>query len=556
MMNGPNSRSEVRNYRAIADAYVLSVLDGTISACKWIKLAAQRYLDNQSLLNDEVGSRACSFIEKLPHVKGRWAARKEKLHLQPWQVWIVFSIFGTLNTDGLRRYRQAYICVPRKNGKSPLAAGIGLYMLGADGEEGCEVYCGATKEKQAWEVFRPAKRMVERTEGLRKALGVTVHASVIRQERTDSRFQPVIGSPGDGPSPHLGICDEFHEATDSTLYDAFHTGMVGREQPLLLTITTAGVNLSSPCCDLQGQAQKVLQGALDDPSWFVAIYTIDDGDDWTSEAALVKANPNYGVSVDPKTLAHDQKIAVANSAKANIFKTKHLDVWCGASVSWTNMVQWAACEDAALKEDDFLGCDCFGAIDLASKIDLAATLKLFRKEDHYYIFPRFYLPADRAQEPECQHYQWWVADGHLIATEGNVIDFTRIRDDMRADIGRFSIRQCAFDPWNAVQMAQELEPNPDPHNPLMVEVPQTVKNLSDPMKQLEAAIKAGRLHHNGNPVMTWCMSNVVAHTDANENVFPRKDKPENKIDGAVALINAFGRAILNVEICEPTISLL
>jgi phage terminase large subunit-like protein len=486
----------------------------------------------------------CKFIELLPHVKGRWAAHSERLVLQPWQVFILCSLFGWVHrVSGLRKYREAYICVPRKNGKSPLAAGLGLFMLCADGEYGAEVYCGATSLEQALEVFRPAKQMDERTPELVEAYGLQINAESLVLPANGSRFLPVVGKPGDGAAPSCGIADEFHEASDASLYDCLKTGMIGREQPLLLVITTAGFNTASPCHDLQTQAQKVLDGSLQDDQLFSVIYTLDEGENWASEDALHKANPNYGISVNAEQLRHDQQIAVGNAAKANTFKTKHLNIWCNASVAWLNMQAWAACEQHE-PPANLTDSDCFIGLDLASKIDCAVAVKLFRKQidgqDHYFVVPRIYLPADRALAPGCQHYQAWVADGHLIATPGNVIDYGCILADLQADATQYHVRQLGFDPWNATDITQRFAAATSVQ---IVEVPQTVRNLSDPMKQLQALVLAGRLHHRGNPVLTWMLANVVAHTDANDNIFPRKDHVENKIDAAVALIIALSRAL-------------
>lgn len=548
-------KSKDNPYTKSALKYARDVTSGKILACKWVRLACQRHLDDLEKaksksypyrFDPELAARVCTFIEQLPHVKGRWAARRERLKLQPWQIFILSCLFGWVFRDtGLRRYRQAYVCVPRKNGKSPMAAGIGLYMLACDNEAGAEVYCGATSEKQAWEVFKPAREMAQRTPEMLSALGVDVHAKSLTVAGNGSKFEPVIGRPGDGAAPSLGICDEFHEAVNADLFDTLLTGMVGREQPLLLVITTAGTDLGSPCYDYQTHAQKVLEGTLEDEQLFAVIYGIDPEDDWTTEAALRKANPNLDVSVDLAALRHDQQIAIQNSSKANIVKTKHLNIWCNASVGWMNLVKWHTCADASLKPEQFTKSDeCWIGLDLASKIDIAATVKLFRKEVngqmHFYAMPRLYLPEERAMDPTLQVYQKWVHDGHLIATEGNVIDHRRILDDLVADASAYTIRELGFDPYNAEMLTQELRSK---SGVTTTEVPQTVKFLSEPMKQLEALVLSGRFHHDGNPVMTWCIANVVAHIDANDNIFPRKDKIENKIDGAVALIIALSRAL-------------
>jgi phage terminase large subunit-like protein len=533
----------------IATRYAEQVTAGEIPACKWIKLACQRHLDDlgQSdfpfIYDEAKANRACTFIELLPHTKGRWAAKRELLKLQPWQCFIVGSLFGWVSREtGYRRFREAYICVPRKNGKSPLAAAIGLYMLTADGEAGAEVYCGATSEKQALEVFRPAKLMAQKTRDLRKYLGVEVNARSLTVESTGSRFEPVIGKPGDGASVSLGIADEFHQADDSVLYDVFKTGMVGRTQPLLLVITTAGFSIASPCHDLQITAQQVLEGTIIDEQLFVVIYTTDL--DWTSEAALWEANPNLGVSVSLEALLHDQKQAIQNAGKQGTFRTKHLNHWMTANAAFFNMVAWNAAADSTLNEEEFKPDPLYIGVDLASMIDLSAEVKVYvRTLDtklHFYIFPRAYLPEDRIALPENQHYQKWAEEGYLVATDGSSLDYAKVREDLVADVTDRNVIGICYDKRYADQLMQEL-------NLLtgvtLVEVPQRTEYLSLPMKALDAAILDGRVHHPGNPVLNWCMSNVVAHLDANENVFPRKTKPEHKIDVAVALINAMNRAI-------------
>lgn len=536
--------------------YATQVVSGEILACKWIKLACQRHLDDLKKSVDDKGfpyhfseqkaQHICDFIQRLPHVKGRWAAKKQLIELQPWQYFFLAVLFGWVETGtGLRRFRQAYINVPRKNGKSPIAAGIGLYMLSADGEFGAEVYTGATTQAQAMEVFRPAKQMSERSPEMLEALGLSVHAESLTVESNGSRFQPVIGRPGDGASPSCAIVDEFHEALTPDQFDTFVTGMVGREQPLLLVITTSGTNTASPCHDYQLQAQKVLEGSFDDPTLFALIYTIDADIPWDSEEAIMMANPNIGVSVVLKTLLKEQKTAVQNAAKQNIFKTKHLNVWCNASVSWMNMEKWNTLADPTLSEDQFAGQECYIGLDLATKKDLAASVKLFRRTEedgklHYYLFPRFYIPEDQAELPECQHYQKWVHENHLIATSGNVIDFSTILDDLISDTKKFKVRELDFDQWCAEYIRQEFA---EKTAITTFDVPQTPQYLSDPALEFEALVLSGRLHHAGNPVMTWCVSNVVAKFNKHDNLELGKDRTTSKIDGVDAALNALYRML-------------
>ena len=486
----------------------------------------------------------------MPHTKGDWAlsigGRDNRIKLEPWQCFIYSAVFGWVHrSTGLRRFRIAYICIPRKNGKSILAAGTGLYMFASDAEMGSEVYAGATCQRQAWEVFRPAKQMVERTPRLKEVFGIQVGAKNLVILENGSRFEPVVRDPGDGASPSCSIVDEYHEHRTDELVDTMRTGMGARKQPLLWIITTAGINIAGPCLSLQRDVEKVLEGTIHRDELFGIIYTIDEEDDWTSEEALRKANPNFGVSVFEDFLKSEQNAAIQNSAKQNIFKTKHLNIWCGANNAWMNMQKWKAIADLTLSRDSFAGQPVWIGCDLSSSIDITAAVQVFKRElageVHYYVFGRYYLPRERAEDPEHQHYQHWLHDQQLIGLPGPTIDLNLLRRDLLHDAATYDVRAIAFDPWAAVETQQELQRELGAE--IVVSVPQQVKYLSYPMKQLEALVLEKRIHHGGSPVLTWMMSNLVAHADANDNIFPRKERPENKIDGAVALIMALSRAI-------------
>lgn len=555
----PSARTETAapafSYVATANEYAREVISGRVIACKWVQLACQRHLDDLArakrgwayAFDEAKANRVCRFIEQLPHTKAEWASRRQNIKLEPWQCFIETSIFGWVR-DNYRRFRIAYVCVPRKNGKSILAAGNGNYMFCADNEFGAEVYSGATSEKQAWEVFRPAKQMVERTQRIKEAFGIQVGAKNMAILANGSRFEPVIGKPGDGASPTCAIVDEYHEHDTDELFDTMRTGMGSRKQPLMLVITTAGSNVAGPCHALQSDVQKVLEGSVERPELFGTIYTVDEADDWTSLESLKKANPNYDVSVFGDFLQTEQANAVRDSRKQNIFKTKHLNIWVGASVAWMNMQKWNSLADASLDQNEFRGLPCYAAVDLSSKLDITARVKVFKKsvggKDHYYAFGDYYLPEERASEPELQHYQKWVHDGHLKTTPGNVIDYETITSDTINDVRNYKIAELGFDPWNAAMFAQKVT---DSTPTQTVEIPQQVRTLSDPMKQVEALVIDGRLHHDGNPAMAWMMSNIVAHTDAKENIYPRKERDTNKIDGGVALIMAMSRALVAAD---------
>ncbi len=547
-------------YVDAANQYARDVTAGKIPACVHLKAATKRHLKNleQSKTRDfnykfsaYMADRACRFIELLPHVKGKWAKGKTLLHLEPWECFLVTSLFGWLDkTTNLRRFREAYWEICRKNGKSILAAAIGLYMFCADGEFGAEVFSGATTEKQAWEVFRPARLMVMALPQLQEALEIEVNAKTLLRN-DGSRFEPIIGKPGDGASPSCSIIDEFHEHDTPDLYDTMETGTLAREQPLILKITTAGFNLAGPCYEHRRKALQVLGGVLVDERLFAVIFTLDEkdetagivADDWADPTSLRKANPNYGVSVDIESLLAKQRSAVLNVSEQNKFKTKHLNVWCSARSQWISMAAWNAAGDITLKEEDFKGVECRFMFDLASKLDIAAYLKLFMREingaRHYYVFGKYYLPENVIEEPSKNQlmYQKWVKKGLLTLTDGATTDFDKIKTDMLADAKEYNPAEIVHDPFNATHMAQLLLAE----SLNVVEFVQKPQNFAVPMDEVEAALKDGRLHHDGNEMLTWMMNNVTVRPAKKGLFWPTKETRENKIDGPVAMIMGIAR---------------
>jgi len=537
-----------------AEAYARAVVAGKVPACKWIKLACKRHLDDLKAskakdfpytFDPAKAERVAKFLQLLPHTKGRWASKRENIKLEPWQLFSICIPFGWIRKkDGTRRYRTIVIFVPRKNGKSIIGGGLGIYMFTADGEFGAEVYSGATTEKQAWEVFRPAKLMVERTPDLKDFYGVDVNASNMCRIEDGSRFEPVIGKPGDGSSPSCAIVDEYHEHQDSTLYDTMETGMGSREQPVMLVITTAGSSIGGPCHQLVRDAERMLEGAIDRPDLWAMLYTIDKDDDWTDEKALIKANPNYGVSISADFLQARQRDAMQSAAKQATFRTKHLNEWVGAKNAWLNMLRW---KEAPPRKSlaELEGRPCIIGLDLASKIDIAGLLLVFppvEGDPVWHVHGRYYLPEARVVEEldsNTARYREFDALGLLTLTDGEVIEYEVIKEDLREFAGRFDVLEVAYDPWQATQLGQEMQAE----GLLMVEVRQTVQNLSEPMKEVEALVLQKKLAHGDCPILTWMASNVVAKLDAKDNIYPNKERPENKIDGIVALITAMCRAI-------------
>lgn len=541
-----------------ATKYCKDVVAGKIPACKWVILACQRHLDDLIRSKDKTfpyvfdekrAEKVLRFIQLLPHTKGKWAAGKQNIRLEPWQKFSIGMPFGWIHREKCtRRYRKILIFVPRKNGKSIIAGGIGNYMLSMDGEYGAEVYSGATTEKQAWEVFRPAKLMIERTPELREHCGIEVNAGSMIILRDGSRFEPVIGKPGDGSSPSCAIVDEYHEHQTSDLYDTMETGMGAREQPVMLVITTAGSSIGGPCYQMCRDAQRMLDGAIDDPETWAMLYTTDDGDDWTSEDALIKANPNYGISIDADFLRSRQREAMQSSQKQAIFRTKHLNHWVGAKTTWINILKWNTCKPRLpLKELE--GRPCYVGVDFASKVDIAALVAVFPPhgddDDRWHVHGWYYSPENRVLEMidgNSALYRQYHSDGLLTLTEGDVIDFEAIKDDLRGIASRFDLQQVGFDPWQATQFASEMIDE----GLNMIEVRQTVQNMSAPMKEVEALVMSGTLSHGSCPVLTWMASNVVAKIDAKDNIYPNKERSENKIDGVVALIIAINRAMTSI----------
>ena len=557
---------EAASFAEIATQYARDVVEGHVVACKWVKLACQRHLNDLALaaigdwpyefnpeLTNPAGKqyrpveRVCRFAQLMPHIKGDWAAARMRITLEPWQIFILASIFGWVNrTTGKRRFRVADLFVPRKNAKSTLASVIGLYMLAVDGEFGAEVYSGATSQDQAMEVFRPSLLMARATPEFRQHFGVAANASNLSVVSTNSKFEPVIGKPGDGASPSCAIVDEYHEHKTPELYETMQTGMGARSQPLMLVITTAGTDVSGPCYMHQVELQKILEGTIQNDQRFGIIFTIDEGDDWTAEEALIKANPNYGISVDADFLKLQQRDAVADPRKQNTFKTKHLNIWVAAASPWINLHNLQQCGDPSLTLDSFAGEESVVGLDLASTTDIASKVHIFRRvvdeQDHYYAISANYVPEVAVRKPENAHYQGWVNSEDLIATPGNMIDLEQIQEDILEDSKIVALREVAKDQWGGQQLGANLANE----GIEVIDVPMQVRYLSEPMKFIAALIDADppRFHHDGNPAFVWMMSNVEVHEDRNGNIYPRKQRAQNKIDGAVALIVGMSRAMI------------
>lgn len=539
-----------RDYIAIANQYARDIVSGDIPASKYVRLACQRHLDDLDWQDDDAfkfrfdsgaAIKVCAFVELMPHTKGKWAQEGKTLMLEPWQVFMTACLFGWLRRkDNTRRFRRFLLLVPRKNGKSAWAAAIGLYMLCADNEYGAEIYSGATSEKQAWEVFKPAKLMAQKRPQLCNHYGVSVNASNIHILSNGSKFEPMIGDPGDGSSPSLAIVDEYHEHATNKMFDTMETGMGARDQPLMLVITTAGDNIAGPCYMMQDEAQKMLEGSRQDDETFAMIYGADADDDWTDTSTLRKANPNMGVSVGEDFLLARQKDAMGSPRKAGVFKTKHLNIWVQSRAAYYNVLKFSEAADPSLSIDQFKGQECIIGVDLAEKLDLTAIEYTFRSGDGYTCFGKYYAPEETIEQPENEHLRTWRDMGLLTQIDGAVVDQREILDDIKEDLGRFNVREVSFDPWRSRQMAVELM-ELGVH---CVEYRGSPSNMNEPMREMDALIAAGKMYHDGNIAFTWMLSNVVNGTRTGEMHRPAKERAENKIDGPVARMLALGRWML------------
>jgi phage terminase large subunit-like protein len=562
-----SAREEWKAYAARATQYCRDIVSGKIRACKWVKLACQRHLDDLvrsrskefAYRFDAVrAGKVCAFIERFPHVKGRWAVGSQKLHLEPWQLFIVCSIFGWLHKEsGLRRFWEAIIMVPRKNGKTVLAAGIGLYMFVGDGEPGAEVYTGASDKKQSKEVFGPAAKMAKRADGFKEWFGITIAKESMYILEEGSKFEMVIGNPGDGPSPHCFIHDEFHEQPTFAQYDTAHTGVMAREQSLQLIISTAGVDIESPCHELQEDLKRVLDGDLTNDHLFGIVYTVDDPEKWNTIQAVQEANPNFGVSVLAEKIEADLEAAIHRTNRQNAFKTKNLNIWVNAREAWMNMEKWRACADPSLSIEEFLHESCYEGCDLGARIDLTSRCKIFvrlGKDDgqkHYYLFATHYVPEDRANDGDHPHYEKWLQQGKIVGHKGPEIQLGFIEKDINEDLKKLNYARIAFDPHQALQMQQTLKlqlGQDEYQQDRVLDVPQRWQYLDPAMKEIEAAVFSKRLHHTGDPVLSWAIGNVVVKPDANDNIFPRKESTRMKIDPATALFTGFYPALAAVPL--------
>ena len=518
--------------------------DGT-AVRKLKKYKQTRFMAKGSHYDKEAADYAVAFIESLCHTKGKWAGKK--FELIDWQEQIVRDLFGTIKENGYRQFNQAYIEIPKKQGKSELAAAVALLLTCGDGEERAEVYGCASDRQQATIVFDVAADMVRMCPALSKRVKILASQKRIIYLPTNSFYQ-VLSSEAyskHGFNIHGVVYDELHAAPDRRLFDVMTKGSGdARMQPLFFYITTAGTDTNSICYETHQKAKDILEGRKIDPTFYPVIYGADEGDDWTDPKVWKKANPSLDITVGMDKVRAACESAKQNPGEENSFRQLRLNQWVKQAVRWMPMEKWDQCA-FAVNEEELEGRVCYGGLDLSSTTDITAFVLVFPpldEEDKFQLLPYFWIPEetlDLRVRRDHVPYDVWERQGFLQTTEGNVVHYGYIEKFIERLGERFNIREIAFDRWGAVQMVQNLEGM----GFTVVPFGQGFKDMSPPTKELMKLTLEQRIAHGGHPVLRWMMDNIFIRTDPAGNIKADKEKSTEKIDGAVAAIMGLDRAI-------------
>lgn len=501
--------------------------------------------DRKDFYFDRVAAyNAITFFEtELVHVKGPLAG--QRLTLERWQRRFIRRLYGwKRRDDGTRRYRTAFIFVPRKNGKSFLGAGIALYGLVADGEMGAECVSAAVDREQARVIFDVAKQIVQLNPRLSKI--ITVYAKTLVVHKTASKYSVLSADVENkhGANPSTIVFDELHTQPNGDLVSVLKTGTGARAQPLTVFFTTAGHDKNSVCFEYYLKAKQVAAEPWRDPTFLPLIFEATPQDDWKDPAVWKKANPNYGISINPVNFQVSFNEACENKRLENDFKRLHLNMWTEQLERWIPMDQWDDCGEKQFTERDLEDLICIGGLDLSSKIDLTCFVLLFIDDDgNVYVLPFFWLPQADIQlkeEKDNVPYREWAKAGYIELTPGDIIDYAYIRKKINALGDRFRIREIAFDPYRAEQIAVQLGQD----GFVMVEVRQGFPKLSEPSKELEALLQARKFRHNGHPILRWMAQNAAAEVNAQGDIMPSKKLAKQRMDGIAATVTALSRVIV------------
>ena len=504
-----------------------------------------KFKAKDSYYDKEYADFAVAFIESLCHTKGTWAGKR--FELMDWQEQIIRDLFGILKPNGYRQFNTAYIEIPKKNGKSELAAAVALLLTCGDGEQRAEVYGAAADRQQASIVFDVAADMVRMCPALNKRVKILASQKRLIYEPTNSFYQVLSAEAYSkhGFNVHGVVFDELHSQPNRKLYDVLTKGSGdARMQPLFFLITTAGTDTHSICYEVHQKAQDIIDGRKIDPTFYPVIYGANDTEDWTSPKVWKKCNPSLGETIGMDKVKTACESAKQNPGEENSFRQLRLNQWVKQAVRWMPMDKWDKCA-FAVNEEQLEGRVCYGGLDLSSTTDITAFVLVFPpldEDDKYIILPYFWIPEDTLDlrvKRDHVPYDIWERQGYLQTTEGNVVHYGYIEKFIEHLGKKFNIREIAFDRWGAVQMVQNLEGM----GFTVVPFGQGFKDMSPPTKELMKLTLEQKLAHGGHPVLRWNMDNIFIRTDPAGNIKADKEKSTEKIDGAVATIMALDRAI-------------
>ncbi|SMB87313.1 Phage terminase-like protein, large subunit, contains N-terminal HTH domain [Pasteurella testudinis DSM 23072] len=520
--------------------YATAVKDGQIIACKRIKQAVARYfsdLENPRYTFDEsTVNRFMAFAKLCPHVKGH--LRGQPIELSDWQQFLFANLFGFKHKEtGLRKYRSAYVQVARKNAKSTIAAVLANWFLIMEpGQQ--DIYTAAVSRDQARIVFDDARQMCLLSKPLKKRVSILQHKMIYPKNNSLMRPLAAKSSTIEGTNPSLAIVDEYHLHSDNSVYSALELGQGARPEGLLFAITTAGSNVISACKQHYDYCCQILDGNEQNDSLFVLIFELDEESEIDNPDNWIKANPNIGKSIPHLDFENTIKKARGIPSEWVEMLTKRFNVWCQGSTPWLGDGNWAACQRVYSEADLHLK-ECYMGLDLSSTNDLTSVCYAFPHGNKVRLYARHYIPEFQLNNVANKNraiYRQWVRQGWLITTEGDCIDYDKIRDDILKDAERFELKTIGFDVWNATHLRTQLQGAGLEVEPF----PQTYQRFSPVAKSAEVLINRQVIEHNGDPVLAWALSNVVMETDANANIKPNKKKAANKIDPAIAFLMAFG----------------
>lgn len=539
-----------------ATAYAVEVCEGRAIAGPYVKRACERHLRDLEngaarglVWNESFARHAISFFRYIKHSKGQW--RGQTLELGDWQQFIIGCAFGWLRQNEaqkwVRRFRKFWVELPKKNGKSTLAAGIGLYAFMADQEGGAEVYSAATKKDQARIVFGEAQSMVRTSPDLSRRVKVFMHN--MNHPESGSRFEPLSSDvrSGDGINPHCAILDEVHRLKDRGLFPILEQGSDAREQAMFWMITTSGDDRAgTPYDEEHLYAKQILDQELDDDAYFAFIACPDETLRWDDELAWHQANPNLGVSLDLHAFRTAADGARKSAQALAEFKRFRLNVRSSDTNSVIKAEDWKLnTRGGALDLEALRGRRCFGAVDLSSTTDITCWMKLFpplADDDPWILVPRFWVPTDGVDDRASKDrvpYPLWIGAGLMSQTLGNMIDYKAVTEAIEADSDQFEIEQVAFDGWNAHTLSADL----DRMGLKAFKFPQNTGTYGHPTKQFIGMVGGKKFEHYRNPVLRWMASNLRIVRDHNENPMPSKRKSTARIDGISAAIMALGLAL-------------